>query len=164
MRSFLTACALALLAAPVAAAPGPAAADRAAIRAARLAQNAAIARHDVDAVASFWMDDVTICRGLGRQLAGKAAYRALFDADVPGAKDTIVYVRTPTAIEVGRQWPLAFETGTWAGHAGGAAGPAVIRGRYSAQWVKRAGLWLIRSEVFVALDAAGAGRDMHAEP
>jgi hypothetical protein len=36
-------------------------------------------------------------------------------------------------------------------------GPVVIGGRYSAQWVKRGGRWLIRSEVFVALTCDGAG-------
>jgi len=41
-------------------------------------------------------------------------------------------------------WPLAFEEGDWAGHLGSAAGPAVIGGRYAAQWVKRDGRWLIR--------------------
>ena len=48
-----------------------------AIRHARLQQNAPIARHEVDAIASFWTDDVTICRGLGAQVAGKSNYRKL---------------------------------------------------------------------------------------
>ena len=37
------------------------------------------------------------------------------------------------------------------------SGPVVIGGRFSAQWVKRDGKWLIRSEVFVALSCAGVG-------
>ena len=49
--------------------------EEAAIRRARLEQNAAIVKHDLDAIASYWTDDVTICRALGLQLAGKAAYR-----------------------------------------------------------------------------------------
>jgi hypothetical protein len=40
----------------------------------------------------------------------------------------------------------------------------VIGGRYSAQWVKRDGRWLIRSEVFVALTCAGAGCEAAAVP
>ena len=51
------------------------------IKQARLQQNAAIVRHDLEAIASYWTDDVTICRGLGLQLAGKAAYRKLFEGD-----------------------------------------------------------------------------------
>jgi hypothetical protein len=40
----------------------------------------------------------------------------------------------------------------------------VIGGRYSVQWVKRDGRWLIRSEVFVALTCAGTGCASKAVP
>jgi hypothetical protein len=101
----------------------------AAVKDARKTQNAAIARHDVDQIASFWTDDVTICRGLGAQLAGKAEYRRLFKNDSPGSPDVIVYERIPTAIDIGSPWPLAFETGVWKGHRGSSTAPVVIRGR-----------------------------------
>jgi ketosteroid isomerase-like protein len=136
----------------------------AAIRQARLEQNAAIARHDVAAVASYWTDDVTICRALGLQLAGKEAYRKLFEGDDPTSKDVIVYQRLPSSIEASTVWPLGFEAGRWQGHLGSAAGAVVIQGRYSAQWVKRDGRWLIRSEVYVALQGAGSGLQMKAAP
>ncbi|MDB6088413.1 MAG: hypothetical protein JWN85_1197 [Gammaproteobacteria bacterium] len=153
-----------LITASAAAADLPGTAERAAIKAARLQQNAAIARHNVDEIAAFWTDDVTICRGLGIQLAGKPAYRKLFEEDDPVSPDQIVYERSPTSIDVGSAWPLAFETGVWKGRLGNSKGPVVIRGRYSAQWVKRAGKWLIRSEVFVALAGSGAGLQMKAAP
>jgi len=142
---------------------GHAATDAEAIKAERLRQNAAIVAGRVDEIAAVWTDDVTICRGLGIQVAGKAAYRKLFadDASSPGR---IVYQRDPVAVEVSPRWPLAFETGTWVGHLGSVTGPAVITGRYSAQWVKRDGRWLIRSEVFVALEGAGPGLDFKAAP
>ncbi len=41
-----------------------------------------------------------------------------------------------------------------------AKGPTLIEGRYSAQRVKRAHKWLIRSEVFVALAGFGQGVEM----
>jgi ketosteroid isomerase-like protein len=138
-------------------------AQRAAIEHARLAQNAAIVRHDIEAIAALWTDDVTICRGLGTQLAGKPAYRRLFMQDV-GSSAQIVYQRHPTVIEVSDLWPLAFESGLWEGRQGNAKGDVVVRGRYSAQWVKRGDAWLIRSEVFVALQGAGAGLEMKAVP
>ena len=138
--------------------------EKAAIKQARLRQNAAIGRHDLDAIASYWTDDVTICRGLGVQLAGKAAYRKLFEEDTPAAPDVIVYQRHPTSIDVSSVWPLAFETGHWEGHLGNARGAVVVEGRYSAQWVKRADQWLIRSEVYVALAGAGSGLRMKAAP
>lgn len=144
--------------------PAASSVDAQSIKSARLQQNLAIARHDVDRVASFWTDDVTICRGLGVQLAGKASYRKLFEDDDPAADGVITYERIPTAIETSTTWPLAFETGVWKGHVGGAHGAVVIQGRYSAQWVKRADRWLIRSEVFVALRGAGSGLQMKAAP
>jgi len=132
-------------------APGP---DERAIRTARLEQNDAIARKDPDRIASYWTDDVAIRRGLGPLVVGREGYRALFRDD-----PDVIYVRIPTSIEVSDHWPLAFETGEWTGRPGGATAPAVIRGRYSAQWVKRDGRWLIRAEVFVALgcDSVGCG-------
>jgi ketosteroid isomerase-like protein len=134
------------------------------IKAERIAQNDAIVRHDLDAIASYWTDDVTIQRGLGAQESGKQAYLKLFRDDDPNSKDLIIYVRTPDAVEVSHEWPLAFETGLWQGHQGGVSGPVVIEGRYSAQWVKRQDRWLIRSEVFVALNGFGAGKDFKAIP
>lgn len=138
-------------------------ADRSAVEQARLHQNAAIVRLDLDEIATYWTDDVTICRGLGAQLAGKAAYRELFAEDARSSAH-IVYQRHPTAIEVSSTWPLAFETGKWEGRLGGAQGAAVIGGSYSAQWVKRDNRWLIRSEVFVALEGSGSGLQMQAVP
>jgi ketosteroid isomerase-like protein len=138
--------------------------DPALIKHARRTQNAAIASHDLDAIASYWTDDVTICRGLGLQLTGKAAYRKLFEEDDPTSKDLIVYERIPIEIETSPVWPLAFETGAWKGHLGDAKGPTIIQGRYSAQWVKRADKWLIRSEVFVALEGFGPGRKLKSAP
>ena len=145
------------------AAAAQAATDSETIKAERTRQNAAIAAFKPDEVAAFWTDDVTICRGLGIQLAGKAAYRKLFEEDTP-SPSAIVYQREPTAIEVSSHWPLAFETGRWSGHLAGVNGPVVISGRYSAQWVKRDARWLIRSEVFVALDGAGVGLQSKAAP
>jgi ketosteroid isomerase-like protein len=142
----------------------PAVAEKAAIKQARLRQNAAIVSHDLDAIASYWTDDVTICRGLGIQMAGKTAYLKLFSEDDPVSPDVIVYERDPASIDVSSVWPLAFETGVWKGHLGKGDGPVVVEGRYSAQWVKRGDKWLIRSEVFVALTGSGSGLKMKAAP
>lgn len=134
-----------------------------AIKEARLKQNAAIAANNVDEIAAYWTDDVTICRGLGVQESGKAAYRKLFEGDTT-SPSKIVYQREPGVIEVSAHWPLAFETGTWKGHDVDVQGATVISGRYSTQWVKRDGRWLIRSEVFVALGGNEAGAQLKAAP
>jgi ketosteroid isomerase-like protein len=141
----------------------PSSAEERAIRAARAEQNRAIAAGDADRAATFWTEDVTIRRALGQDVHGRAAYRQLI---VPaGNRDSsLVYQREPGIIDVSGHFPLAFETGTWVGQLGGIGGPAMIGGRYSAQWVKRDGSWLIRSEVFVALGCSGAGCSYQAVP
>jgi len=137
--------------------------DTTAIRAARTAQNAAIAAGDLDRAAGFWTEDVTVRRALGQPLSGRDAAR---QALAPPASPAVglVYQRLTKDVEVSPKWPLAFETGTWEGHRGTIAGPVVIAGRYSAQWVKRDGRWLIRSEVFVALTCSGVGCESVAVP
>ena len=129
------------------------------VRAARAAQNRAIARLDTAAIASFWTEDVEVRRGLGALVTGREAYKQLFNPDTGAVARgaDLIYQREPTAVDVSARWPLAYEQGTWAGHLGRADGPVVIGGRYSAQWVKRNGRWLIRSEVYVALTCADTG-------
>jgi ketosteroid isomerase-like protein len=146
-------------------------AEAQAVRAARAAQNEAIAAGDLDAVTSFWTEDITVRRALGSPVAGRAAARAAFEpptgASPTGAATTtprIVYRRIPNEVEVSTQWPLAYESGVWEGREGTRDGPVIIGGKFSAQWVKRDGRWLIRSEVFVALTCAGAGCSLVAVP
>ena len=138
-------------------------ADQSAIRTARAAQNKAIAAGDLDRVAGFWTDDVTVRRALGQPLSGREAARKALEP--PAAPAThLIYQRLTKEVEVSQKWPLAFETGTWEGHLGTITGPVVIGGRYSTQWVKRGGDWLIRSEVFVALTCSGTGCEAAAVP
>ena len=125
------------------------------IRAARLAQNAAMAAGDVDRAAHWWTDDVTIRRGLGTALSGIEAYKGIVE-HAPVSDTALIYWRATTDVNVSPAWPLAFETGTWTARVAD-KGPSLITGRYSAQWVKQRERWLIRSEVFVALTCAGKG-------
>ena len=136
--------------------------DVAAIRAARIAQNAAMAAGDVERAATWWTDDVAIRRGLGAPVNGIAAYEAILER-APVSDTALVYDRKTTGVTVSDHWPLAFETGTWVARRGG-KGAALITGQYSAQWVKREGKWLIRSEVFVALTCTAKGCASEAVP
>ena len=140
--------------------------EEAAIRTSRVAQNRAIAAGDTAAVSRYWTDDVEIRRGLGQLVVGRSAYLRLFVPDVEAVErgTALLYERTPVSVEVSTQWPLAYETGEWAARLGGLSGPIVIRGRYSAQWVKRGDRWLIRGEVYVALSCAGIGCSYAAAP
>ena len=145
------------------AAEGP---DARAVRAARAAQNRAIAALDTATIASFWTDDVEIRRGLGVLVTGREAYKRLFNPDAAAVArgEELVYQREPASVIVSERWPLAYEEGTWAGHRGGKDGPAVIGGRYAAQWVRRGERWLIRGEVYVALTCSAAGCASAAAP
>src|SRR3954467_2435416 len=87
--------------------------DQASVRAARLAQNAAIVAHDLDRTASFWTENVIIQRGFGLQAIGKEAYLQLFRGD--GPNPAFLYQRIPESIDVSPDWPLAFESGHWQG-------------------------------------------------
>lgn len=133
------------------------------IRLARTAQNKAIADHDFEAAASVWTEDVTMRRALGHAVTGRSAYRDMLLSASSG-QDPIIYQRTAVTVDVSDRWPLAYEEGRWSGHLGNADGQPVISGRYAAQWVKRDGRWLIRSEVFVALTCEGAGCQFEALP
>jgi ketosteroid isomerase-like protein len=133
------------------------------IRTARATQNKAIADGDVDVAASIWTEDVTMRRGLGQAVIGRAGYREMLLSSSSG-QNPVVYQRVAVSVNVSDRWPLAYEEGRWAGHAGDADGQAVIAGRYAAQWVQRDGRWLIRSEVFVALTCEGDGCLFEAVP
>ena len=137
-----------------------------AVRAARAAQNRAIAARDTAAVASYWTDDVEIRRGLGALVVGKDEYRKLFipDSGAVARGEELIYQREPSHVVVSEKWPLAYESGTWIGHFARADGPTRIGGEYAAQWVKRDGKWLIRGEVYVALTCADVGCGSKAVP
>ena len=140
---------VALLAVPIAAQAQPASLAASRIRAARLAQNLALASHQMDSAATFWDPDVVITAGRGTVLRGRQSYRDAFASD-----SGVVYQRRPDKIETAAAWPLAWEAGTWTGRRG-MRGPVLIHGRYAAQWRRVGDRWLIRSEVFVALGCAG---------
>jgi ketosteroid isomerase-like protein len=130
--------------------------DETAVREARVAQNRVIVMGDLASVERFWTEDVTVRRALGIPVTGRAEARKAFE--FIGARDSvIVYQRATTGVEISRAWPLAFETGTWSGQLRDTLGPVVISGRFAAQWVKRDGRWLIRSEIFVPLAYGGLG-------
>lgn len=133
------------------------AADEAAIREARRLQTQALAKNDLDTVVKYWDPAITIRRALGHPVEGAAAARKLLEPTGPATASTIVYQRESTGVQVSTNWPLAYEEGRWSGHVGSADAKPILSGRYAAQWVKRDGKWLIRSEVFVALDCADAG-------
>jgi hypothetical protein len=95
---------------------------------------------------------------LGQIVENAAEARKILEpAGTANPATAIIYQRESVSVTVSSHWPLAYEEGRWSGHVGNVSSKPILAGRYSAQWVKRDGAWLIRSEVFVALDCADAG-------
>ncbi|HEY8783655.1 MAG TPA: nuclear transport factor 2 family protein [Mucilaginibacter sp.] len=119
--------------------------DVAAIRASRTASNAAIAKHDINGISKYWLPDFVQTIGRGTSLTGKdtivAAWKALFKTN-----KTVSYVRMPTAIVIGDNDLMAWETGTWIAKNSYSKG-----GNYSAMWRKIDGAWKLQAELFVSL-------------
>jgi len=119
--------------------------DIAAITASRTASNAAIARHDIDSMAKYWLNDFVQTIGRGTSLTGKdtimATWKALFRTN-----STVSYVRKPSKIIIGDNGVMAWETGTWTAKNSYSKG-----GNYSAMWRKVDGTWKLQAELFVSL-------------
>ena len=123
-------------------------ADAHLIRAARTASNRAIAAHDADALATFWMEDYHITPSTSAMLAGREANRALF-ADLFQSRPDVIYVRTADSVTVNVPWAVAAEQGHWNGQWTADGTRIRVGGSYYAQWRKIEGRWLIQAEVFV---------------
>ena len=135
--------------------------DETIIRDSRAASNAALAAHNGAAFAQVLKDDATVVAASGKVTQGRAAIQQGIESRWNSQPD-LVFVRTPTTIEISRSDSAASERGTWTGHTTTPAGTADSHGDYLAVWRKTttsAGLpsWTIASEVFVALDCAGSG-------
>jgi ketosteroid isomerase-like protein len=144
----LTCCCVASLAVPLAGASSDAA-----IRAARQAYNAAIARGDADAVAALLADNYVSVSSVGAQNHGREEARANY-ADI--AKLGWSIVRTPGDVRVHEAWGAAQELGEWVVKRQRPT-VATVRGVYAAKWLRTAqGEWRVQAEVFTALSCEGS--------
>ena len=82
------------------------------IKSAREASNQAIAKHDIDGISKFWVNDFVQIRGNSTYLSGKdtiiASWRKLFKDN-----QNVVYIRTASQIIISTNDTLAWENGTW---------------------------------------------------
>ena len=117
------------------------------IKSNRAASNKAIAKHDVDGIAKYWLDDFVQVIGRGTYETGKdnisASWLALFNSN-----PQVVYVRIPGKINISDNDTMAWETGKWTGIHTYSKG-----GNYSAMWIKRNGAWMLKAELYVSLKA-----------
>lgn len=134
---------------------GQASPDERLIREARARSNAAIAAHDLPAIAREWMDEVHVLSSTSAQTAGRDANQRRFATQFANRPDT-VYVRTPQAIDVYPPWDVAAERGEWTGRWTEPDGALTIGGTYLAQWRKIGGRWLIQAELYVPTQCRGS--------
>ncbi|MGC4034462.1 MAG: nuclear transport factor 2 family protein [Chitinophagaceae bacterium] len=115
------------------------------IKSLRASSNEAIAKHDVKALSSFWLDDVVLVRGNSTHVTGKdtivSDWQKLFNGN-----PKVLYIRIPSQITISANDTLAWETGTWK-----ASNSYSNGGNYSAMWKKRNNEWKIQAELFVSL-------------
>jgi ketosteroid isomerase-like protein len=119
--------------------------DVALIKSLRAASNAALAKHDVNKMAEYWLDNLVLVRGNATQLTGKdtivGAWKKLFREN-----PKVLYIRTPSQVVISNNDTLAWETGVWKAvnsYSGG--------GNYSAMWKRSGTGWKIMAELFVSL-------------
>ena len=126
------------------------------IRLLRDRSNAAIAKHDVEAVLSFLDVEYQITAGSGSLSTGLVAERKAWQ-DIFARATDVVYVRTTDSIEVSVPAERAAEVGRWVGSWTTPDGVRRTGGRYAAHWRQVNGAWKIRSELFVTLWCEGPG-------
>ncbi|WP_236032626.1 YybH family protein [Algoriphagus pacificus] len=113
----------------------------------REASNEALKSFDEALNNTFLTEDVLITTGAGTLLSGKAELISYIN-NAQGPR--MYWVRTPDEVIVNSETKLAWETGTWKGFVEGSE-ESVVGGKYSAQWTKKSGTWLIQSQLFVTL-------------
>ena len=129
--------------------------DERLIREARARSNAAIAAHDLSAIAREWSPDLHVVSSTSAQIAGSEANRQRMSQQFGSRPDTI-YVRTPASVEVFVPWNVASERGNWIGRWTDPDGKLEIGGTYQAQWRKIDGRWLIQAELYVPTHCRGS--------
>ena len=96
-------------------------------------------------------DDVVLITGTDSDIyAGRVRQLALWAQDFT-AEDRLVYVRTPSCIDVSPAYPIALEFGRWQG-APGDGSPGQVSGRYTAKWRQSDGRWQIEVETYMTTE------------
>jgi ketosteroid isomerase-like protein len=129
--------------------------DEQMIRDLRARSNAAIAAHDVAAIARVWMNDFHVVSSTSAQAGGSQANQQRMAAQFKNRPDTI-YVRTAQTVDLYAPWNVASEQGTWVGRWTEPDGKLEIGGTYLAQWRRINGQWLIQAELYVPTHCSGS--------
>ena len=120
------------------------------IRTSRATSNRAVAAHDIEAQACFWMPNFTNTNSSGATTSGRDANKALVAASIAAHLD-VRFERLADRIEIDLEGGLAAEIGRWEGGWTTDEGVVVRSGRFCGQWrwVAEAGQWLLNAEIYV---------------
>ena len=144
-----------LLLVPVLLSAAPARNDSGQIRERRLAYTAAIQARQPDLMRRFLAEDMVQLSSNGEVIAGRETVVQSYSEHEFRNPAFIVYERTPDTVAISDNGRFAIERGHWRGRfrlpSGRITGNS---GLYQAGWIKRGGVWLIRTESYVRLHCA----------
>ena len=144
-----------LLLIPVLLSAAPARNDSGQIRERRLAYTAAIQSRQPDLMRRFLAEDMVQLSSNGEVIAGRDTVVQSYSVHEFRNPAFIVYERTPDTVAISDNGRFAIERGHWQGRfrlpSGRTTGNS---GLYQAGWIKRGGVWLIRTESYVRLHCA----------
>jgi ketosteroid isomerase-like protein len=132
----------------------PATSDEQQIRNNRLSSNIAIKAHDTVGIAKHWASDITVVTSRNSQNIGKKQNADAF-ANEFKTRDSIIYIRTPSKVDVFFQAGMASESGTWTGKWKNGNESIVVTGTYYGKWIRKGTQWLIRAEVYSPMSCKG---------
>jgi len=126
-----------------------------AVREARAASNAAIARRDTAALAAMVSASYHSVSSRDVHTQGRDGVLRTWVAQFAAHGD-VSYVRTPATVRIYAPWEMAEERGEWVGRWTEADGRVEVRGSYTAKWRRTGGRWLLEAEVFTPLTCRGS--------
>ena len=121
----------------------------------RVESNEAIRNHDSDAIVALFDEKYQITTGSGVLYHGSAETEKKTWDEIFDQFPDVVYVRTPSKIEISASETRAAETGDWVGTWTTPNGEIRLSGRYFASWIMVNGEWKLQSEMFVTMDCSG---------
>lgn len=112
--------------------------------------NAAIRNKDIDTIDEILADEVVLVTGTDSDVyTGRVRQLALWARDFE-SEERLIYVRTPSCIELSGDFGLALEHGRWRGAPETDAAPdRTADGRYTAKWRRTEGIWRLEAEVYM---------------
>ncbi|MCA3255465.1 MAG: nuclear transport factor 2 family protein [Alphaproteobacteria bacterium] len=129
--------------------------DAAQVRERRLAYGAAISARQAEAMRGFLAADMVQLSSNGQMQAGRDTVVASYAAAEFVDPSFIAYERIPDTVDISANGRFAVERGHWRGRFRQPDGSITGNsGLYQAGWIKRDGVWLIRTESYVRLTCA----------